>query len=135
MLLELALTLQYENCFFLKTQGVNKPILQKKCFVVSHQFLVATCNMHYQRDFKSYKLVKPLIIWVWVKSLTPALTFSFLILKNSQTYFKNFAMLTPQDFWKHVWLFLNIMKEKVKLSRRNISSNCFRISPLSYSHV
>ena len=40
------------------------------------------------------------------------LTFIFIKLKNSQTYFRNILVWTLQDFWKYVWSLFNIMHVK-----------------------
>ena len=39
--------------------------------------------------------------------------FPYITLKNGQTYFKNLAVLTPQDFLKYVWPFFSIIHERV----------------------
>ena len=45
---------------------------------------------------------------------THILTLLCMMLKNDQTYFKNFAVWSPQDL-KYVWAFFNIINTRVNL--------------------
>ena len=59
--------------------------------------------------------------WFFLKKMnTELLTLSLMMLKNGQTYFKNFAVFHTARFLKYVWSFFNIIKEKVKHWRNSI---------------
>ena len=70
---------------------------------------------NFQGIFRGFLFIPVWYFSVLIHCLTVHLTLLCIMLKNGQTYFKNVALWTWQDFLEYVWPFLTIIHQRVNM--------------------